>query len=358
MNNYLYPPMCHHPSIRYHSSNEYPSSPNWNHPISGNNPWNNTSCWERPSVVRPSNAFVRQQPIPPEVLTLSGHDGYVSSIAYSPDGNLLLSGDLSGTVKLWNIRTRVAKNEPSRGRGGVKSVAFSPHGDVVAFGYSNGEVRIQTVETWSEIETIPGSIVAFSPDGRDLATGSIEGLLRVYDVSTGTLIMSIQTGSEIESLAYSPDGTMLASGGGYTGLIEIWDTASGNRITSLMTTIETYGLPPENDNVHSVAFSPDGNRFAYGGGKGFRLWNIKNWSVINGENSFAEQRIAFSPPAIRQLALSGLMESVISLRNASTGVWIRSIFPTNRLGVMSIAYSPDGIHLAAGLMNEISIYRV
>jgi WD40 repeat protein len=107
----------------------------------------------------------------------------------------------------------------------------------------------------------------FSPNGQNLATGHYDGEIRIWLASNGELLRVIDTGTVIESLAYSPDGTVLATGEGYfENNIHLWDTSTG----VLLRTLEGH-----NNAVGSLAYSPDGRLLASGSYDGnVRLWGI------------------------------------------------------------------------------------
>ena len=118
-----------------------------------------------------------------------------------------------------------------------------------------------------EGHTEPVWSVAFSPDGTRLASGSSGGGVRLWDVASGEPTATLEGHTEpVWSVAFSPDGTRLASGSSGGG-VRLWDVASGKPITT---------LEGHTSWVLSVAFSPDGTRLASGSGDGtILLWGVE-----------------------------------------------------------------------------------
>jgi WD40 repeat protein len=168
----------------------------------------------------------------------------VNSVAFSPDGKILATGSVDGTVRLWNVAAATGRQIRSLRTAdpyGPTWVAFSPHGKTLAtdsFSFipathsSRGTARLWNVATGQQIGQ-PDKVnlvdaVAFSPDGKTLATGSLDGTARLLDVTTGQPISGrlaadiAKVNSGVDAVAFSPDGKTLAAGS-TDGTARLWN---------------------------------------------------------------------------------------------------------------------------------------
>ncbi len=173
------------------------------------------------------------------VCTLSGHVDNVRSLAFSLDGDILASGSNDSTVRLWDIKSG---NCPPSSKlilakhsnrfwvvrlNRVRAVAFSPDGETLISAGNDKTIRLWNFKTGKIKQILSGhtdnvTSLAVSNDGKLIASGSDDKTVKIWDLSTGKELQTLtRNTSYVQSVAFSPDGKTLVSGG-YAGNVLVW----------------------------------------------------------------------------------------------------------------------------------------
>jgi WD40 repeat protein len=202
-----------------------------------------------------------------------------TSVAFSPNGKLLVSASTDRTIKIWDLASGNALHVMSEHDGPAYSVAFSPDGKIVASGGWDKTVELWDVVTGRELRGLSGHSqlvisVAFSPNGKLLASGGADGTVRLWDVASGHALRTLAGDSgSVRCVAFSPDGTMLASGGD-DDTIKLWDVVGGRELRVLHG--HTAG-------VNSIVFTPSGKLLISGSEDG----TTREWDIASGKERVA-----------------------------------------------------------------------
>jgi WD40 repeat protein len=275
---------------------------------------------------------------------LEGHQNFVNSVSFSPDGKTLATGSADKTIKLWSVDTGKEIHTLQGHQSFVNSVSFSPDGKTLATGSADKTIKLWSVDTGKEIRTLQGhqnfvNSVSFSPDGKTLATGSADKTIKLWSVDTGKEIRTLQSHQNfVNSVSFSPDGKTLATGSA-DKIIKLWSVDTGEEIRTLQ---------GHQSFVNSVSFSPDGKTLATGSAdKTIKLWSIdtgKEIRTLQGHQSFVNS-VSFSPDG--ETLATGSEDKIIKLWSIDTSKEIRTL-QGHQNSVNSVSFSPDGNILATG----------
>jgi len=276
--------------------------------------------------------------------TLQGHTDPVTDVAFSPNSQLIATVSYDKTVKLWDPQTGRCLHTLQEHARDVTSVIFSPNGQLIVTGSYDQTAKIWNTQTGRCLHTLqehglPVTSVAFSPNGQLIATASNDRTAKLWDPQTGRYLHTLQDDCfPISLVAFSPDGSMIATVSA-DKTAKVWDVQRG----------QLFGeLEGHTGTITSVAFSPDGSTLVTGSAdRRAKVWDVQTGQILHtlqGHTAFIIS-VAFSPDG--SMIATGSWDSTTKIWDPQTGQSLHTLQGhTNR--VSSIAFSPDGQLIATG----------
>jgi WD40 repeat protein len=281
------------------------------------------------------------------------HAPGVAIVALSPDGSRLVGGRATRDAHhftVWNVRTREEVSTAPIDLIQSYALGFSLDGELLACGGQLG-VDVYDTSTWQRRLFIRGDrvySVAFSPDGRLLAFPSTQhGLVRLWNVAANREELVLKHAGVPHAVVFSPDGRVLLTADVHS--VRIWDLAAAS---------EKVTLAGHSLGVSGVVFSPDGKRLVSGSiDRTVKVWDAATGALLRTLPPFAEQLevVAFRPDG-RVLATGGY-EGGLHLWDTRTWQPIGEI-AHDVGGLWSAAFTSDGRHFAACGTKGVRLWRV
>ncbi len=288
------------------------------------------------------------------VKTLKGHTQVVQGVAFSPDGTRLLSGSCEGNphylgkageVKVWDVETEVEVLNLEEGDHSGWCVAFSPDGNRLVSGSEDDSIRIWDASNGKLSRTLKkaGGVraVGFNRDGRRLVSSGDDRRARVWDPATGKELLVLPEHNDcVSCVAVSPDDQMIATADS-SGPVRLWNATTGE---------QRYPSPGNDGTIHEVALTPDGRLLASAcADRNLLLWHITGpkparGALLRGHPNLVRS-VAFSPDGKR--LISGSYDRTARIWDAASG---KPLFPLegHAAVVTSVAFSSDGQQVATG----------
>ncbi|GAX37026.1 NB-ARC domain-containing protein [Nodularia sp. NIES-3585] len=278
-----------------------------------------------------------------------GHINWVPSLAFSPDGSILASSSSDHTVKLWDTNTGQCLQTLREHEHEVWTIAFSPDGNTLVSGSNDRTMKLWSVRTAKCLKTFHGHTswiicAVFTLDGHILVSGSDDDTIRLWDISTGKCLKILRGhGDGIRSITISPEGrTIVSSSDDQT--VKLWNIGTGECIKTLQ---------GHNAAVWSVAMNPQGNIIASGSlDQTVRLWNVSTGQCLKILQGHSGWVLSVTFNLQGNILATSSDDQTVKLWDVSTGQCLKTLSGYTSQS-WSVAYSQDGQILASGGHDQI-----
>ena len=316
-----------------------------------------------------------------KVLVLKGHAGVVYAVAFSPNGERLVAGtsregipadsiSSDDNLVVWDVKTGKRLHSYFIQAAWILGVAYSPDGRRIAVATSGGGEPVMVFDANADREILrlkgvaDARCVTYSTDGKRLAASDKKGTVKVWDAATGDELLSLQKRDTcVNSVAFSPDGTQLATYATSGGGVRVWNATTGKEIKHLLN--NTGNFSNAVNSLHHAAFSPDGKRLAACDGLDDV---VKVWDVATGKEVFslvgkipddqgiAGVTLAFSPDG-KWIATGGF-DNIVRVWDAKNG-HEKFTLKGHTSFVYGVAFSPDCKRIASASNDRtVRIWRL
>lgn len=286
------------------------------------------------------------------------HDGWVNTVAFSPDSDHMVSAGSDGALYVWGgdlDDTRLAGHDE-----GVTAVAFTPDGKYIFSGGSDGSVRLwdakpdqyfgDSANPFRDGNVVSdGSVLAISPDATMFATGSFTGPFRVWHTGDDRPIEPLTAQDDITwSAAFSPDGRRVVTG--HSDGVRLWDTQTGELLSSSVT-------DDSEEEVRALVFSPNGRQVVYGRGGLLQIWDVdtdRTTAPRRQGHDIQINAIAFSHDGARLVSADA--DGVVRIWDANVWEPVGNPLPGYDEFVTAVAFTDDGRVVSGGATGVLRIW--
>ena len=310
---------------------------------------------------RVKRSYIGQQRKPRQ--KFNGHTDLVQGVIHLPGGKRMITCSGDGSLRVWNSEDgSQIGNAWHDGESPMNTMALSPNGKTVASGSDDGAVRLWDIGKGTMIAKWMGHSdrvlsVCWNRNGERVVSGSVDGTARVWDVKNGeTILGPVNTRHDtVHAVVYSPDDTMVATGGsGSDGYIKIWDAKK----FKLVTTLKGHEWT-----VRCLAWTADGMTLISGSSDcTIRTWTTTTWKELKVLKHDDEDDdcpiVAITTSPNHRILASATLGFTAELWNIENNERIGSPLQHGTDAVHCVSFSEDGSLLATCSENNAYTWDV
>lgn len=289
---------------------------------------------------------------------LEGHTNWVWSVAFAPDGSALYSSSEDGSIRQWELASASCRHIFRHSETTLFALAIDRSGALLAGGGGDGDITVWRTDTAEVVQTLQSSqtqaprsdgtahpaaaevlALAFSPDGTVLVSGGGDTIVRMWDVQTGRQIQMLAGHTRrVSAIEFVPDGKLLITGS-YDGSLRLWESQSG-QLRQI--------LHRHSQAVRAIAMGQDGHTLVSGSyDQTVRIWELQNGQVLNTLQGYTQEVRAIALTADGRTLASASADQTVRIWDLAASK-LRHTGHGHRRWVQTLAFSPDGSLLASG----------
>jgi WD40 repeat protein/DNA-binding winged helix-turn-helix (wHTH) protein len=269
---------------------------------------------------------------------LQGHTGPVEAAEFSPDGKLIVTASDDNTARLWDGNTGRLLFTLRGHSGRVWSAVFSPDGQRILTASDDQTARVWGAADGASVAVLRGhtgtvGTAKFSPDGQRILTTSWDHTARVWDAIDGSPLLTLKHDAEIIEAAFSPDNKRIATAG-MDNTVRVWDSGDGRLLFSLH----------HDGPVFDVKYSPEGHFIVTASqDRTARVWDSSDGRLLfTLRHDAAVRQASFSRQGRYMITSSA--DHTARLWNSSNGALL-GVLEGHTDEVLRGAFSADGLRI-------------
>jgi WD40 repeat protein len=277
-------------------------------------------------------------------LVLASHEDLIETAAFSPDGSLVVSASFDGTARVWDTTSGLELVTLGGHRGAVHDAAFSPNGHLIVTAGDDHTARVWDEGTGAQLSVLEGHTrpvydASFSPDGSVIVTASDDDTARVWEADSGRQLQVLRGHDEgLYAASFDPSGSRVVTAS-EDETAKIWDASSGE----LKADLRGHRAP-----VVLATFSPDGATVLTASEDGTaQIWEASSGRQLSVLRGHGDQIGAASFSSDGRFVVTASADGTARVWSAGDGT-VAAVLKGHTGEVLSAAFSPDGERVATG----------